>query len=146
MRYEDMLADPQTAFGGLVRFAGLDYNAERVATAVGASSFETLRRQERAAGFRERSARAAAPFFRSGRAGSWRTTLTHDRHRCAAWPPTAQPWRALAISTRLAPRCRYTLDFIGNSFMSRKGAKSQRFSLLASWRLCVRFLIADKDY
>jgi hypothetical protein len=76
IRYEDMLADPQTAFGGLVRFAGLDYNAERVAIAVGAASFETLQRQEQAAGFRERSARAAAPFFRSGQAGSWRNTLT----------------------------------------------------------------------
>ncbi len=76
IRYEDLLADPQTVFGGLVRFAGLDYNAERMATAVAAASFERLRRQEQAAGFRERSARTAAPFFRSGRAGNWRTTLT----------------------------------------------------------------------
>jgi hypothetical protein len=37
------------------------------------------------------------------------------------------------------------IDLIGNSFMSRKVAKSQRFLLLASWRLCVRFLITDKD-
>jgi hypothetical protein len=30
--------------------------------------------------------------------------------------------------------------------MSRKAAKTQRFALLASLRLGVRFLIADKDY
>ena len=76
LRYEEMLADPVAAFGGLVRFAGLDCNPARVQAAVAACSFDSLQRQEDAAGFRERSARASAPFFRSGRAGGWRAALT----------------------------------------------------------------------
>jgi len=76
LRYEEMLADPVAAFGDLVRFAGLDYNPARVLAAVAACSFDSLQRQEDAAGFRERSAQATAPFFRSGRAGGWRAALT----------------------------------------------------------------------
>lgn len=79
MRYEDMLADPHRAFGSLVRFAGLDYNAQRVGEAVAASSFETLQQQEEATGFRERGMRASAPFFRSGRAGGWREVLSQSQ-------------------------------------------------------------------
>lgn len=75
MRYEDMLADPHTVFGGLVRFAGLDYNGQRLQSALDAAHFEVLRQQELAAGFRERSARSPSPFFRSGRSGDWRTVL-----------------------------------------------------------------------
>jgi hypothetical protein len=33
------------------------------------------------------------------------------------------------------------MDFIENSFMSRKDAKAQRLSLLASLRLCVREIL-----
>ena len=51
MRYEEMLADPQTAFGGLVRFAGLDYNAQHLDESIAASSFESLQQQEEAKGF-----------------------------------------------------------------------------------------------
>ncbi|MCB0047277.1 MAG: sulfotransferase domain-containing protein [Caldilineaceae bacterium] len=76
MQYEKMLADPQAAFGGLVQFAGLDYDPERLTEAIAASDFETLQQQEQAKGFRERPLRASAPFFRSGQSGGWRDVLT----------------------------------------------------------------------
>jgi len=75
LRYEEMLADPVAAFGGLVRFAGLAYDQGKVAAAAQATSFEELRRQESDLGFRERPRRASAPFFRQGRAGVWREQL-----------------------------------------------------------------------
>ncbi|MCB9139779.1 MAG: sulfotransferase domain-containing protein [Caldilineaceae bacterium] len=76
MQYEMMLADPHTVFGGLVRFAGLDYNEQRLNEAIAASRFESLQEQEQAKGFRERPLRASAPFFRSGRSGDWREVLS----------------------------------------------------------------------
>lgn len=96
LRYEEMLADPVAAFGGLVRFAGLDYNPERVQAAVAACSFDSMQRQEDAAGFRERSARATAPFFRSGQAGGWRAALT-----------TAQVDALLTAHAAMMVRCGY---------------------------------------
>ena len=75
VRYEDMLADPDAEFGAVVRFAGLDYNANGVARAVRHSRFEVLREQEARGGFRERMPLTTS-FFRQGRAGSWRDTLS----------------------------------------------------------------------
>jgi hypothetical protein len=74
--YERMLSDPHAAFGAIVRFCGLPFDAERVSKAVAYSAFDELQRQEKAAGFVERSARSTAPFFRQGRAGAWRGELT----------------------------------------------------------------------
>ena len=75
MRYEDMLINPVDCFGKMVQFAGLAYDQAKVEAAVQACSFEVLRRQESSKGFRERPVGASAPFFREGRAGSWRTHL-----------------------------------------------------------------------
>ena len=79
VRYEDMLADPVAEFGAVVRFAGLDHDAEGVARAVERSRFEVLRDQEARDGFRERMSRAG--FFREGRAGCWRDALSADQVR-----------------------------------------------------------------
>ena len=80
VRYENMLADPVAEFGAVVRFAGLDHDAEGVARAVERSRFEVLRDQEARDGFRERVTRAAF-FFREGRAGTWRDVLSADQVR-----------------------------------------------------------------
>ena len=80
VRYEDLLANPAAAFGAVVRFAGLDYDAEAVARAVGRSRFERLREQETSVGFRERMPWAPS-FFREGRAGSWRGALSAGQVR-----------------------------------------------------------------
>ena len=74
MRYEDMIAAPEAAFGAFVRFAGLDFDHARLARAIDHSAFERLRSQEARSGFREKP-RTAPRFFRAGVAGSWRTGL-----------------------------------------------------------------------
>ena len=80
VRYEELLADPEAAFGAVVRFAGLDFDAERLARAVGHSTFARLRDQEAASGFREKQP-TAPDFFRAGKAGAWRTSLDRGQVR-----------------------------------------------------------------
>ncbi|MEI9983054.1 MAG: sulfotransferase domain-containing protein [Aliidongia sp.] len=78
LRYEDMLADPHTAFGSIIRFLGREPPAERLDRAIGFSRFELLQDQESRSGFVERPAGAAA-FFQTGRADAWREALTPDQ-------------------------------------------------------------------
>lgn len=75
VRYEDMLADPRAAFSRLILFSGLPLDSARLAKAINMSRFDRLQASERAIGFRERPFRASH-FFRSGRSGAWRETLT----------------------------------------------------------------------
>ncbi|WP_371345960.1 sulfotransferase domain-containing protein [Ancylobacter sp. IITR112] len=75
LRYEDLVAQPDQGFARLCRFLDLDDTPDAVARSLNASAFATLAAQEARAGFRERLARASAPFFRSGRAGDWRRAL-----------------------------------------------------------------------
>ena len=73
-RYEDMLANPQAAFGAIVRFAGLDWDGARLARAIDHAAFPRLRAQEEEIGFEEKQPPSPS-FFRAGVAGSWRTAL-----------------------------------------------------------------------
>lgn len=75
MRFEDMLENPERAFGAVLRFLGLDPPKDRLLKAIEQSSFDNLRRQEAERGFRERGEQADR-FFRDGRAGQWREVLT----------------------------------------------------------------------
>lgn len=75
MRYEDMLASPQATFGKLLAFLKVKKDRDKLSRAIRHSSFRVLAEQERTAGFVERS-RSAERFFRSGRAGGWRQSLT----------------------------------------------------------------------
>jgi Sulfotransferase domain len=76
MRYEDMLAAPEEAFGGLIRFLGQEPPEARLARAVRFSAFGELRSQEQAQGFIEQPGRSSGAFFRAGRAGQWREVLS----------------------------------------------------------------------
>ncbi len=76
MRYEDMLADPEKAFGRLARHLLLGSTPEQLRQAIELSSFARLQEQERKSGFCERPANADANFFREGRAGQWKDVLT----------------------------------------------------------------------
>jgi hypothetical protein len=76
LRYEDMLAAPEAAFGGLIRFLGQEPPPERLARAVSFSDFAVLRAQEKARGFIERPARSRSAFFRMGNSGQWREVLS----------------------------------------------------------------------
>jgi len=77
VRYEDLSADPNGVLTDVLRFAGVDVDADRVAVAVEFSRFERLQAQEAEAGFGERVA-VSASFFRKGRVGSWRESLTDE--------------------------------------------------------------------
>jgi hypothetical protein len=75
MRYEDLLADPHTAIGGLAAFLGMPFDARTIAATVEATTFSRLQMQERQVGFNEKP-RFAAAFFREGTSDGWRRTLT----------------------------------------------------------------------
>lgn len=83
MRYEDMLADPRKSFGGLVRHLLLKPSDEELDRAIELSSFDVLKKQEQEseAGFKEKPI-PSKEFFRSGKAGGWRTELNDDQIRC----------------------------------------------------------------
>ena len=76
--YETMVQDPRTAFAGVLRFAGLAVEAERLEAALAASRFDVLRDQESAAGFGEKT-QTSTSFFRQGRAGGWRDVLSREQ-------------------------------------------------------------------
>lgn len=83
VRYEDMLTDTAAALRGIVEFLGLEFADDRVEHAVRCAEFGKLQQVESEAGFRERPAlgggKPASPFFRSGRAGTWRDVLTVEQ-------------------------------------------------------------------
>lgn len=74
MRYEDMAAEPERTFNGLVRHLRLEASPAQVAEAIDRSSFDKLKAQEQRNGFRERP-EGASQFFREGRTGQWRDVL-----------------------------------------------------------------------
>jgi hypothetical protein len=79
MRYEDMLSDPERAFGALARHLLLNPTGRQLAEAIELSSFERLKAQEKQKGFRERPPNADQEFFREGRAGQWKEVLTAEQ-------------------------------------------------------------------
>jgi hypothetical protein len=78
LRYEDMAADPITAFTKVATHLRQKASPEMIAEAVEASTFETLAEEEAKRDFRERSERAER-FFRSGRTGEWREALSSEQ-------------------------------------------------------------------
>jgi len=78
LRYEDMLANPIKAFGGLTKFLGLNPPRPRLERAIERASFKSLRAQEDKQGFKEKSPHAHR-FFREGRSGQWRDLLTQSQ-------------------------------------------------------------------
>ena len=78
VRYEDMARRPVTAFTGIVRYAGLTLDAERIRVALDRSQFDRLQAQEAAHGFAAKQPTAVS-FFREGRVGSWRGSLTEGQ-------------------------------------------------------------------
>jgi len=78
VRYEDMIAEPLNTFRKVVEFSGLSFTDEKISLALGKSSFDKLKTIEDKNGFREKSMLAKS-FFRKGKAGSWRESLTPEQ-------------------------------------------------------------------
>ncbi len=75
LRYEDMSAKPNQSFKKVANFLGLNPSKARLEKAIRFSSFKVLQGQEKRDGFRERSSHSER-FFRSGKAGQWRSVLS----------------------------------------------------------------------
>jgi aryl sulfotransferase len=73
-RYEDLCDNPVPNFLRLAEAAGLRTGREEVATAVDATRFQRLQREEEVAGFKERP-HSSPRFFREGRSGTWKGVL-----------------------------------------------------------------------
>ena len=80
MRYEDMIANPFRAFGGLARHLLLRPTAEQLGKAIERASFKNLQEQEKKGGFREKPEKAEK-FFREGKTGEWREKLNRRQVR-----------------------------------------------------------------
>jgi hypothetical protein len=78
MRYEDMLVDPFQTFLGAFKFLGLTVEPEDLTKAISLARFERLQQAEQEGSFTERAV-IAPSFFRSGKAGDWRTQLNADQ-------------------------------------------------------------------
>ena len=75
VRYEDLVAAPIECFSPALGFTGRPATTAEIERAVCHADFAELQRQEGEKGFAQRMSRTA-PFFRSGRVGGWRDSLT----------------------------------------------------------------------
>ncbi len=80
VRYEDLADDTVAVFTEMVRFVGLDPDADRVRRAVEFSAFGRLQAQEVESGFGEKMPRASS-FFRQGKARAWESSLAPELAR-----------------------------------------------------------------
>jgi aryl sulfotransferase len=80
IRYEDMTSRPFETFGRAARFCNLPDDPERIKKAIRFSSFETLKGQENHTRFVETPSSVPC-FFRKGKSGSWRESLSQKQVR-----------------------------------------------------------------
>jgi aryl sulfotransferase len=73
-RYEDLHTDPMTQFTRIARASGFDIKPERLAEVLNLASFDKMRDEEQASGFRERP-RTSPTFFRAGKPRNWEGKL-----------------------------------------------------------------------
>jgi aryl sulfotransferase len=74
MRYEDLYSNPLEGFTRLAESAGIEAQKDNIALSIAACSFERLRSEEQAHGFRERHLSSTA-FFRKGHPQTWKGAL-----------------------------------------------------------------------
>ena len=101
LRYEDLAADPVGAVRAALGFAGIEATLADLRRAIEFASFEQLRAQELARGFKEwppNRRRGKSQFFRRGEAGGWRDELS-----------TRQAQRIEAVHGRMMRRLGYEL-------------------------------------
>jgi hypothetical protein len=76
LRYEDMSFLPQKTFSQAAQFLNLNITDEKIAKAIEDSRFENLQQQEKNFGFKERTGAPNEIFFRKGKVGDWKNTLS----------------------------------------------------------------------
>ena len=78
VRYEELGVAPNKCFAAALDFAGRSATLTQIERAIRHSDFAELKRQEDEKGFGERMSRTA-PFFRAGRIGGWRQSLSSEQ-------------------------------------------------------------------
>lgn len=78
VRYEDMKRTPMEAFGGIIRFLGLEYNEERLYRAIINSDFKLLQQMEKEGGFKEKTQKCES-FFWKGTIGNYKNYLSEEQ-------------------------------------------------------------------
>jgi hypothetical protein len=74
LRYEDMLSDPQTSFGSMLKHIGMPVDDARLEKAIKFASFEESSKQEDERGFNEASPKSER-FFSKGKSDQWKEDL-----------------------------------------------------------------------
>ncbi|MBN1131772.1 MAG: sulfotransferase domain-containing protein [Bacteroidales bacterium] len=80
IRYEDLLRDSFKTFSEALDFLELNYHRDQFEKAIRNSDFRILQAQEQKKGFKEKAPKSES-FFRSGRAGTWKTLLDQETIR-----------------------------------------------------------------
>lgn len=93
MRYEDLVANTEREMRKLLDFLRVPVEDGKLRRAIRLASFETLQKQEREEGFRERPP-AMKQFFVSGKSGGWRDVLepAHISHIRDEFGPTIEKY------------------------------------------------------
>lgn len=78
MRYEDMVGNSEETFAAVLRFLRIEFTQERLAQALNACRFEVLQAREAEEGFWE-SPQGVEKFFRRGKVGGWRDSLSENQ-------------------------------------------------------------------
>lgn len=93
VRYEDLLDKPAKTMRKLLDFLRVKPDSAKLAKAIKATTFEAMKKQEEAQGFRERPTGMQA-FFAKGQSGVWRDDLTPEQVGSIreAFLPTLEEW------------------------------------------------------
>jgi len=94
VRYEDLLDKPARTMTTLLGdFLKVPLDRPKLATAIKATSFKALKKQEEELGFREKP-KGMKSFFAKGQAGVWREDLTRDQiaRLREAFQPALEKW------------------------------------------------------
>ena len=93
VRYEDLLDKPAKVMRGLLDFLSVKPDSAKLARSIKATTFEAMKKQEEAHGFRERPVGMQA-FFAKGQSGVWREDLTPAQvgRLREAFLPTLKAW------------------------------------------------------
>jgi len=78
VRYEDLLESPVETFNRGISSFGIEKSEKEIRRAIEETSFEKLRKLEAQVDFAEKS-NTAATFFRKGKAGSWKESLSDEQ-------------------------------------------------------------------